>query len=233
MVKPAKRIDFAATDTRARSLESPVKRVTRAFLWTVIVFLFGILGLGFLGSLFAPCGRSASKNKIEVKQAADLMSGFAGIADDQAKQRRLRKLGDVRGEKFYEAAFKARLLDDTLLGKLVSKNSTTDSTADKIWIDTAEPLPEHSCSFTAPRADMLLEVLKLKGEQRCVVFCFNSRNWRNYPDHGVLVHFSDADIAEYMTFEDAHDNWGITEEEWDDPAGRLFGKKAPFQHTYE
>jgi hypothetical protein len=170
---------------------------------------------------------------MDVKYTADLMSGCHDIAADPGKQRRLAELGDVRGEKFFEAAFRAKLLDDSLVSRLVSWNSTTDSRAGREWIAADEPMPPNSCSFTAPRADMLLEVLSLQGKNRCVVFCYNSRNWHNNPDRGVLAHWSDGDVAVYMTLDEAHDDWGITEEEWADPAGKLFGIKAPFQHTYE
>ena len=213
-------------------VEPTSTKVRRGILWTVLLLIAGVLGLGVLYILTVP-RISYTKDKIDRKQTADLMTGFQQIAVDRNMHGKLHDLGDLRGEKLYEAAFKAKLLDENLLTKLVSKKSGTDATADRDWIAAGEPMPPNSCSYTAPRADMLLEVLTMKGDDRCVVFCFNSRNWNNYPDHGVLVHFSDATTAEYMTFEDAHENCGITEEEWADPAGRLFGIKAPFQHTYE
>jgi hypothetical protein len=219
-----------------RHPEDPVEptstKVLRGILWTLTLLIVGVLGLGLLYVLTVP-KISHTKDKLERKQTADVMMGLQEMAANRNLQSKLHDLGDVRGEKFYEAAFKAKLLDEYLTDKLVSRNSESDATADRDWITTNKPMPPNSCSYTAPRADMLLEVLMMKGDERCVVFCFNSRNWHNYPDHGVLVHFSDGDVAEYMTFEDAHENWGITEEEWEDPAGKLFGKKPPFHHTYE
>lgn len=71
------------------------------------------------------------------------------------------------------------------------------------------------------------------GEERCILLTFNARNWNNYPEEGVIVLWSDGVVGEWLTFDEASENYGITAEEWADPAGKLFGKKAPFQHTYE
>jgi hypothetical protein len=89
-----------------------------------------------------------------------------------------------------------------------------------------------NCSYTAPRANELLRVMQFSGRDRCVLVTFNSRNWGNYDMHGVVASWSDGQIG-WLTFEQARDEWGITQEEWADPAGKLFGKKAPFQHTFE
>ena len=78
-----------------------------------------------------------------------------------------------------------------------------------------------------------MDVLTRTGSDRCVILTFNSRNWQNYPDLGVIVLWSDGDIAEWLTFEEARQEWGITRAEWEDPAGQLFGRKAPFQFTYD
>jgi hypothetical protein len=139
----------------------------------------------------------------------------------------------ARGRELYEAMIRQELAD-SILFKLVSLNSTTDDAVGEDWLeDEKAELPVNACSYTAPRGGDLEEVLGLKGTKRVVLITFNSRNWNNYPDKGVIVLWSDAETPSYMTFEDAHEDWGITRAEWDDPADKLFGKKHPFQHTYE
>ena len=235
-MKAAGRGSFAAKalehdDAKATKRHRKVRRVMA--IVTIVPLVIAAL-LVYLASDHSPLRELTSTGSpIEIKQTADVMTGYQGIAHDPTKRKRLAELGDVRGEKFFEAAFRTRLLDEDMISKLVSRNSATDVPAGREWITAGEPMPPNSCSYTAPRADMLLEVLQMQGLRRCVLMCFNSRNWNNYPDRGVLVFFSDGTTAEYMTFKQARDDWGITEEEWADPAGKLFGIKPPFQHTYE
>lgn len=45
--------------------------------------------------------------------------------------------------------------------------------------------------------------------------------------------WTDGDAPLWMSFDDAERDWGVTRAEWEDPAGRLYGKKAPFKFTCE
>ncbi|MCC7510406.1 MAG: hypothetical protein IT464_13680 [Planctomycetes bacterium] len=197
-----------------------------------VLFLGGLL-VGVLAVATVP-KINAAKNKLELKQLGDLETGLRNIAVDNAKKMSLKNptLADASGRDFYERAFKKKLLDDGLVNKICSLNSS-DSPADKSFIDGGGSLPSTSCSYTAPRGGELLSLMIRKGSKRTVLITFNSRNWNNYANDGVPVVWSDGETPVFMTFDEAQRDWGITRAEWDDPAGKLFGKKAPFDHTYE
>lgn len=195
--------------------------------------VIGILGLlvGILAVAVIP-KLTEAKNKLEVKQLGDLMQGFQGIAADDAKKRKLNRLEDVKGEKFYEAAFARKIFEAELVSKLVSLNSTTDTKADKAWIEDGE-MPSNSCSYTAPEATKLLTVMNKKGSKRKVLITFNTRNWRNYPDHGSIVQWSDGETAEYMMYDIAEEDHGIDKETWENSPEEIVGEKAPFDETFD
>lgn len=197
-------------------------------LMVVFGLLVGVLAVATIPKL------TDAKTKLELKQLGDLQTGLHNIAADDAKRRRLKAppLGHASGREFYEHAFKRKLLDAMLVDKICSLNGA-DTPADKSFIDGNGSLPATSCSFTAPKGSDLLSVMARKGSNRTVLITANSRNWNNYPDLGVPVVWSDGETPVFMTFEEANRDWGITREEWDNPAGKLFGKKAPFDKTYE
>jgi hypothetical protein len=164
------------------------------------------------------------------------MAGFNTLQSDDAKKKKLKdkKVSDTKGEKFYEAAFKKGLLDDSLLSKIVSLNSTTDSKADKAWVgEDGATMPANSCSYTAPKASDLLTVMNSKGKDRTVFLTFNKRNWNNYEDAGVIVQWSDAETAEYMTKEMAVDEQSLDAETWANSPEEIIGQKKPFNRTFE
>ena len=200
--------------------------------------VIGILGLlvGILAVAVIP-KLTEAKNKLEVKQMGDLMAGFQNIAADDAKKRRLRdKEGkETKGETFYEAAFKKKLLEDGLLSKIVSLNSTTDTKADKAFIeDPSLEMPANSCSYTAPKGQDLLTVMGLKGKGRKIILTFNERNWSNYKDQGVIVQWSDGDTATYMLKDDATgDPYNLDAEAWENSPAEIIGEKAPFDRTFQ
>lgn len=207
--------------------------------WVTNTALAGMVGFVVLALVLvianAP-GYQDSIHKLEVKQLGDLQAPLLEVAADESKAAQLQtdEIREARGAEFYEALLQARLLEDSMVSKLVSLKTTTDRKADKAWLDEPDgKMPADACSYTGPAAGELVELLNRKGDQRVVLITFNARNWNNYPDHGIVVFWTDGDVAEFLPFEYFEENYGITEEEWADPAGKLFGKKAPFQHTYE
>jgi prepilin-type N-terminal cleavage/methylation domain-containing protein len=215
-----------------------LKRYMRSgFTLVELMVVIGILGLlvGILAVAVIP-RLTEAKSKLEIKQVGDLMAGFQTLQSDDAKKKRLRdkKVSDTKGEKFYEAAFKKKLLDDSLLGKIVSLNTKEDAKADKEWIDAADGvMPPNSCSYTAPKASDLLAVMGAKGADRTVFLTFNKRNWNNYEDDGVIVQWSDAETAEYITKDIATADLNLDGETWASSPEELIGQKKPFNRTFE
>ena len=190
--------------------------------------LVGILSVAVIPKL------TEAQTKLEIKQLNDLQSGLQNIAADSAKKKKLRakKLKDTQGEEFWTSALYEGVIDDKLAPKLTSLFSNRDVALKSYREGT--PVPEGSfVSYTAPRSDKLLLAMNQKGTERCVLVTWNSRNWNNHGGETVPVVWSDGQSATWITFEEAQRDWGITRAEWDDPAGKLFGKKAPFQFTYE
>lgn len=196
-----------------------------------LLFLGGLL-VGVLAVATVP-KLAEAKVKLEIKQLGDLHNGMQNIAVDGSKKMHLKKsLAEASGREFYEKALNRQLLDSMLAKKLCSLNGT-DTATDSSFIDGNGSLSANSCSYTAPKGGELLSLMARKGSKRTVLITFNSRNWNNYPNDGVPVVWSDGEAPVFMTFDEAQRDWGITRAEWDDPAGKLFGKKAPFDHTYE
>lgn len=209
----------------------------------VIIFttFFGLIAALVVLFLFVPRiwrldGPKAAAS-LDYRNANDLSKVLRSNAASPDRSRKFNqpKFADAKGRLFWQEALRAGLLKDEhleVLTKLVSLNSKTDvrgEAADSIQSSSWQ-LPSESCSYTGPRMADFLRVLK---EPRLVLVTFNARNWNNYPMHGVLVIWSDRVEPEWLSFGQANADWGITAEEWADPAGKLFGKKAPFQHTYE
>ena len=197
-----------------------------------VLFLGGVL-VGVLAVAVTP-KLTEAKTKLEAKQMGDLRNSLLNIAADETKKQKLRvrEVKDAKGEEFWMQALQHEILDPGLSKKVVSLNSRTDSPLGPGQVATAGGTTGHA-SYTAPKGSGLLRAMSLKGAKRCVVVTFNSRNWNNYPDAGVPCIWSDSDVITWMKFEEAQRDWGITAEEWADPAGKLFGKKAPFENTYD
>ena len=200
--------------------------------------VIGILGLlvGILAVAVIP-KLTEAQNKLEIKQLGDLMAGFNTIATDSSKREKLsrkKQVKDTKGAKFFEAAFKYKLLEDGLIPKVVGLNST-DIKAGKEWLDEEDgEMPPNSVSYTAPKASKLMEVMKMSGKKRKVILTFNSRNWNNYGDAGVIVQWSDAETAEYMTVDVATDDpWNLDDKAWNENPDEIIGEKAPFDMTFE
>lgn len=168
--------------------------------------------------------------KFDRKLADDLNVGLRRASEHARFAEVAAANPDVRGERLWRLCLAEGLIDRVLVGRLTSVSSATDT--ETSWEAILADECESWCSYTAPRLGSLREVLSMTGEQRVVVFAFNSRNWNNARREGVLVMWSDGGPPHYMTRED-FSAYDITPEEWADPSGKLFGKRAPFQFTYE
>jgi hypothetical protein len=190
-----------------------------------VLLLFGVL-VGVLAVATIP-KLTEAKDKLEIKQMGDLYAGLQQISADDRKKKQIRGqlLGRTEGADFWYTAIDEGLLDSSLSRKLVSLHSND--------VKHEPPVPASGISYTAPKGGELFMVMSRKGSERCVLFTWNSRNWRNAKGERVPIAWSDSDAIQWVTFEEAQADWGISRAEWDDPAGKLFGKKAPFQFTYE
>ncbi|MBK8205541.1 MAG: type II secretion system protein [Planctomycetes bacterium] len=221
------------TQTRGKALK---RNMRSGFTLVELMVVIGILGLlvGILAVAVIP-KLTEAKNKLEIKQLGDIKTAFDNISIDKSKAGLLQKapLKEARGRKFYEAAFKKKLLNDDLVGKIVSLNSG-DTSADKAFItDENMELGELNCSYTAPIGGELLVLMKKTGKLRKVLITFNARNWLNYADHGTIIQFSDGETADYMNKDTAATEYQIDADTWDTNAGDIIGNKPPFDKTYE
>lgn len=170
----------------------------------------------------------------QIENMGLLMIELQRIPLDVKRKRALMSDGmrELGGRTFFEKAIEQNILGIDVLPLLVAEYSSDRAPlADEF---AALPLlADVHCSYATPKAKDLLRALNSKGSNRCVVIAPNARNWRNFEDRGVPVFWSDDDSAVWLTADDARRQFGITQGEWNDPAGQVLGKKAPFQHLAE
>lgn len=135
------------------------------------------------------------------------------------------------GRSFWSDCFKRGLLEPFHAGRLASQGPAGDIRAETSDVQEAG-LTQGQCSYTSPKGGELLVTMELKGNNRAVLFCFDSRNWYNYPRKGVLVAWSTGEV-EYLAPTAANEKYGITEEEWKEPATKILGVKKPFHRTWQ
>ncbi|MBX3461371.1 MAG: type II secretion system protein [Planctomycetes bacterium] len=173
---------------------------------------------------------SADMDAINLGQ---LHSAMQSAANDANHSRKLNAADskDKSGRAFWYAVFKGKILDESMLTKLVSMGGPDDAVAKHEFASMTE-LPEQSCSLTAPRMGEFKQLLG--GRERVVLFTFNSRNWHNYEslDRGTLTAWSDGEVAEYWPLERINEVAQVSPDEWNDPK-QMFGTKKPFHKTYE
>ncbi|MCZ7604706.1 MAG: hypothetical protein M5U25_01260 [Planctomycetota bacterium] len=88
-------------------------------------------------------------------------------------------------------------------------------------------------SYTAPKASDLLTMMNLKGANRKIILTFNSRNWGNYKDQGVIVQWSDGDTATYITKDEATGDLSLDANSWETSPQDIIGERPPFDRTFE
>lgn len=135
------------------------------------------------------------------------------------------------GRGFWSECFKRRLLEPYYSNNVVSQGPAGDNKA-SVESVAEEGLTQGQCSFTSPKGGELLASMELKGNNRAVLFCFDSRNWNNYPKKGVLVAWSQGEV-EYLSPESANERYSISADEWKDPAKSILGTKKPFHRTWQ
>jgi hypothetical protein len=142
-------------------------------------------------------------------------------------------MGDASGRAFWNGMFRMGMLDHEYLNRIVSLDSKHDDAADSAVFENNGPgLTSTNCSYTSPRANGYAETANMKGSNRTVLFTYDTRNWDNYGDKGVIVVFSDAETPEFLDLATAEAQFGIGAAEWGKPQG-LIGIKKPFDHTFE
>lgn len=210
---------------------------SRAFTLVELMVVIAIIGL--LASVLATSvvsKMSQATHDLDKKTLQDLHNHIAfGIKSDEKTRKYLIQgpLAEKRGRELLEGMLRYKLLGPDMLKKLVS-HSGNDFAADNRWLDEeGGTLPEFSCSWAAPQGNEVAGVFSARGAGRRVALCANSRNWFNFEDE-VIVMWSDAETASYVTLEEAG-AWGyaITKEQWQTPATSLFGTVKPFDGVFD
>jgi hypothetical protein len=202
-----------------------------AICWSVFILACIAVVVGVCYFAGKPYDMGSNFAALESKQVSDLRAGLNKALKRPRFEQVAREHATASGHECWSVLLGQGVLDEALMTRLVSIQSETDSKADKLWIEEGGSLPSDACSLTAPKLGDLKGLID--GREHCVIATFNARNWNNYPDDGVIVIWADRNDAEWLTLDVANEQYGITAEDWADPAGKLFGKKAPFQFTHE
>ncbi|MCC6574649.1 MAG: prepilin-type N-terminal cleavage/methylation domain-containing protein [Planctomycetes bacterium] len=212
------------------------KRSTKGFTLVELMVVIGILGLlvGILAVAVLPQLNKAQA-QMELKQMGDLFAAVQSIAANQDAKRKLsgKAFKDTQGRSFWEACFKQKVLDTDMLRKVVSLQTKTDIAADPKIADGEGEFLQTNCSYTSPKGDQLLQTLGLRGKNKCIALCFDSRNWMNAPNNGVLVSWTDGEQSVYIDAATAESEYQISKTEWESPAENIIGRKGPWAKTFE
>jgi hypothetical protein len=176
----------------------------------------------------------ASSSLLDQKDLGELKMLVEISTIDGQNKKKLKAMKEIVGRAFWSECFKQKVLEAELMGKLASLGSACgDTPSDGKWLDEENgKLEQRHCSYTSPKADMLCTVMNLKGSKRCVLFTFDSRNWKNYGKKGVLVAWSEGDGVEFLSPSTAANEWRIDEHHWANPVTQI-GQVKPFHYTYQ
>ena len=202
--------------------------------FTLVELMVVIAILGLLVSVLAfAVGRHYIKAQADLEkvQLKDLANGLNQSLIDRRHNATLRAADrkDHAGRAFWQDCFQYGLLDGSLRKCLVSQHSGDVIAPEGTTIEA------ENCSYTGPRLGELRDIMSARGSKRRVMMTHNTRNWNNYESigYGAVVMWSDSEVADYMNAEQAEAEHGITAEEWAAPADNLYGRKAPFDRTFE
>lgn len=166
----------------------------------------------------------------------DMIAIYEHFIRVAADAERRKKLAEMRAEswagaKFFAEGVRQEVFDREIV-PLLAIPGGPDHKADPDRVAESGEMPVERCSYCSPPVNQFIYCLKLKGSRRGVVLCPNARNWVLFEGLVPMI-VSDTQEVQWLTWEDFSIDFGITSEDWADPAGKLFGKKAPFQFTYE
>lgn len=214
-------------------------RSRRGFTLVELMVVIAIIGLlaSVLATSVVSKMRQASR-EMDRKTLQDLYNylQMAAGSNDHRVRRMLggEPLAELRGRELWQGMFRHGLFAEDMLPRMIS-NAGNDYPADRRELDAGEDfyLDPMSCSWTAPQGNECFAVMNATGKARRVVISVNQRNWFNHGDD-VLTIWSDATVAEYVSFADmGYWDYEISREQWDNPADQLFGKVKPFDGVFE